>query len=110
MQSATRWAAGARSVVGHAFSRRHGGGSAWLSSLAEPTLFPAITVETASAAAANAATSGGGGDSLLWSDVRTMGTMIGESISTHNGEDVLMKVETMRKMARKAEQRKMRAD
>jgi len=102
MQSATRWAAGARSVAGHVFPRRHGGGSAWLSSLAEPTLFPAITVETASAAAANAATSSGGGDSLLWSDVRTMGTMIGESISTHNGEDVLMKVETMRKMARKS--------
>lgn len=102
MQSATRWAAGARSVAGHVFPRRHGGGSTWLSSLAEPTLFPAITVETASAAAANAATSSGGGDSLLWSDVRTMGTMIGESISTHNGEDVLMKVETMRKMARKS--------
>jgi phosphoenolpyruvate carboxylase len=74
-----------------------------LSSLAEPTLFPAISAD-ALAATTNADGGGGGGDHLLWSDVRTMGAILGEFMSVHDGDEVLAKVETMRKMARESRQ------
>jgi phosphoenolpyruvate carboxylase len=41
-------------------------------------------------------------DHLLWSDVRTMGAILGEFISVQDGDEVLVKVETMRKMARES--------
>ena len=79
-------------------------GSLYSSSLAEPALFTAIsTAEAIAATAADVVVPGGGGvgdDHLLWSDVRTMGAILGEFISVQDGDKVLVKVETMRKMAR----------
>ena len=90
---------------------------AWLSSLAEPTLFPAISAEKAASATTTVNAENGsvaavavGSDHLLWTDVRTMGAILGESISVHDGDDVLVKVETMRKMARESRQQSSGGD
>mmetsp|Transcript_22955 Transcript_22955/g.49667 ORF Transcript_22955/g.49667 Transcript_22955/m.49667 type:complete len:1032 (-) Transcript_22955:166-3261(-) len=81
---------------------------AWLSSLNEPTLFPAIV--NSDDAVDNSSSSDGSpianknlyDDHMLRSDVRTMGTLLGDAIALHNGEDVLEKVEKMRKMAKES--------
>jgi len=84
---------------------------AWLSSsLAEPTLFPAISAEKAASTVVNPDGVAVGSDHLLWTDVRTMGAILGESISVHDGDDVLVKVETMRKMARESRQQSSGGD
>jgi len=79
-------------------------GSLYSSSLAEPALFTAISTEAIAATAADVVVSGGGveNDHLLWSDVRTMGAILGEFISVQDSDEVLVKVETMRKMARES--------
>jgi hypothetical protein len=63
-----------------------------------------ISTEAIAATVADVVVSGGGveNDHLLWSDVRTMGAILGEFISVQDGDEVLVKVETMRKMARES--------
>ena len=41
-------------------------------------------------------------DHLLRSDVRTMGSLLGEAISSHHGQEILVKVEKMRQMAKES--------
>eukprot|EP00804_Cyclotella_cryptica_P018875 CCRYP_006412-RC/>CCRYP_006412-RC protein AED:0.21 eAED:0.21 QI:182/1/1/1/1/1/6/99/1018 len=65
------------------------------SSLHEPTLF---TSPSAFADPIDATSD----DALLRSDVRTMGTLLGEAISHHHGADVLQKVERLRSMAKES--------
>jgi phosphoenolpyruvate carboxylase len=68
-----------------------------LSSLNEPTLF--TTTDTSST---NPTTDDQSDDALLRSDVRVMGTLLGDAISTHHGRDVLEKVEALRTMAKES--------
>merc|ERR1719203_1051624 len=68
---------------------------AWLSSLNEPTLFPAA-ITNADDAIINSSKKNLYDDAMLRSDVRTMGTLLGDAIALHHGEDVLKKVEQMR--------------
>lgn len=70
---------------------------AWLSSLTEPTLFPAP--DAAAVAPGDTIVDD---DRMLRSDVRTMGTLLGEAIALHHGADVLEKVERMRHMAKES--------
>ena len=58
-----------------------------MSSLAEPTLFPAISSDDDD-------------EALLRSDVRTMGTLLGDAISQHHGPEVFEKIEALRTMAK----------
>jgi hypothetical protein len=79
-------------------------------SLAEPTLFPKISPKRAAATttttednAKGVTTAVVGSDNhLLWDNVQTMGAVLGKSISAHDGDGVLAKVEAMRKMARES--------
>jgi len=57
-----------------------------MSSLAEPTLFPAV--------------SSSDDEALLRSDVRTMGALLGDAISQHHGPEVFEKIEALRSMAK----------
>lgn len=78
------------------------------SSLNEPTLFPFPAADAPAAAAAE----GDAGDSdsnkqlhddrMIRSDVRTMGTLLGDAISRHHGPEVLETVEKMRGMAKES--------
>lgn len=78
------------------------------SSLNEPTLFPFPAADAPVAAAAG----GDAGDSdsnkqlhddhMIRSDVRTMGTLLGDAISLHHGPEVLETVEKMRGMAKES--------
>ena len=71
-----------------------------LSSMNEPTLF------TASSSAEDDVLSNSDGvsTSSLRSDVRTMGTLLGDAIALHHGEDILEKVEALRSMAKQSRQ------
>ena len=60
-----------------------------MSSLAEPTLFPAISADD-----------NNDGEALLRSDVRTMGALLGDAISQHHGPEVFEKIEALRSMAK----------
>lgn len=71
-----------------------------LSSLNEPTLFPS----SSSAEDDSLSNSDGVSTSSLRSDVRTMGTLLGDAIALHHGEDILEKVETLRSMAKESRQ------
>ena len=76
-----------------------------LSSLNDPTLFPSIigTVDDNSSSNSNNNTRMlSDYDHMLRSDVRTMGTLLGDAISLHHGEDILEKVEKMRQMAKES--------
>jgi len=75
---------------------------AWLSSMNEPTLFPTIDASTAAAAVDPESNKNLYDDRMLRSDVRTMGTLLGDAISLHNGQEILDKVEQMRHMAKES--------
>jgi len=63
-----------------------------LSSLNEPTLFP----PTLGTAVDDNNKNFSDYDYMLRSDVRTMGTLLGDAISLHHGDAILEKVEKMR--------------
>ena len=71
-----------------------------LSSLNEPTLFSA----NSSAEDDALSNTDGVSASSLRSDVRTMGTLLGDAIALHHGEDILEKVEALRSMAKESRQ------
>eukprot|EP00986_Skeletonema_menzelii_P003735 scaffold1185_cov143-Skeletonema_menzelii.AAC.29 len=71
-----------------------------LSLLNEPTLFTA----TSSAEDDALSNTDGVSASSLRSDVRTMGTLLGDAIALHHGEDILEKVEALRSMAKQSRQ------
>jgi phosphoenolpyruvate carboxylase len=71
-----------------------------LSSLNEPTLFPA----SSSSEDDMLTNMDGVSTSSLRSDVRTMGALLGDAIALHHGEDILEKVEALRSMAKKSRQ------
>ena len=75
---------------------------AWLSSMNEPTLFPTIDASTAAAAVDPESNKNLYDDRMLRSDVRTMGKLLGDAISLHNGQEILDKVEQMRHMAKES--------
>jgi len=66
----------------------------------EPTLFPALKVDDDTSIAT--INKNKYDDRMLRSDVRTMGTLLGDAITLHNGEDVLKQVEKMRNMAKES--------
>ncbi|KAL7541326.1 hypothetical protein ACHAXR_010813 [Thalassiosira sp. AJA248-18] len=73
---------------------------AWLSSLHEPSLFPAIDEISSASTSVDPTNKNLYDDQMLRSDVRTMGTLLGDAIALHHGEEVLDKVEKMRHMAK----------
>eukprot|EP00584_Thalassiosira_punctigera_P002280 CAMPEP_0172536244 /NCGR_PEP_ID=MMETSP1067-20121228/8028_1 /TAXON_ID=265564 ORGANISM="Thalassiosira punctigera, Strain Tpunct2005C2" /NCGR_SAMPLE_ID=MMETSP1067 /ASSEMBLY_ACC=CAM_ASM_000444 /LENGTH=1035 /DNA_ID=CAMNT_0013321279 /DNA_START=115 /DNA_END=3222 /DNA_ORIENTATION=+ len=90
---------GAAATAGDSFRQPQ---RAWLSSLNEPTLFPAIQMDESALAGGGDDKNRAYDDRMLRSDVRTMGTLLGDAIRLHHGEDVLEMVEKMRNMAKKS--------
>jgi phosphoenolpyruvate carboxylase len=71
----------------------------YLSSLNEPTLFPPTLGTNVDD---NNKKNFSDYDYMLRSDVRTMGTLLGDAISLHHGDAILEKVEKMRQMAKES--------
>ena len=70
-----------------------------LSSLNEPTLFTTHDDQSTNDDGVSATS--------LRSDVRTMGTLLGDAIALHHGEEILEKVEVLRSMAKESRQQQM---